>query len=60
MLAKAIRRAAKHLLKLAQEDVASRWKLYDYLAARCRRTARQRRQRNDRPKTIDLSTRTWA
>ena len=32
MLAKSNPEEAARLLKLAQEDVASRWKLYDYLA----------------------------
>ena len=36
MLVKSNPEHAKKLLELAQEDVASRWKLYDYMGAHAR------------------------
>jgi len=62
MLAKSNPEEAARLLKLAQEDVASRWKLYDYLAhepvngAPTGPPPRGGEKMIDLSKSIDLST----
>ena len=52
---RAIPKQAKRLLELAQEDVASHWKLYDYMAHEPLRR-RGGEEMIDLSKTIDLST----
>ena len=48
MLVKSNPEEAKRLLALAEEDVKNRWKLYEYMSADARRTARMEAS-NDRP-----------